>query len=76
MSPEVSLPSSKEPVTFSDPSQVVQITPPSYFFKIPFNIILPSSSRSSKWSFFRCPNQNPVSTLSLPIRSTIPAGNV
>ena len=49
-----------------------QITPfhvfPPYFFKIPFNIILPSTPRSSKWSvsFRFLKNQNPVCTPHLP----------
>jgi hypothetical protein len=39
---------------------------PSYFFKIHFNIILPSTFRPSKLSlYFKFPNQNPVSRISL-----------
>jgi hypothetical protein len=42
-------------------------TPPSYFFKIDFNIIQPSTPQSSKWSLLLSfSHETPVCTLSFP----------
>ena len=48
--------------------------PTSHLLKIYFNIILPSTSRSSKWSVsFRFPHQNPLYTSTLPHALYMPA---
>jgi hypothetical protein len=45
-----------------------------YLPKVQFNVILPSTPRSSQWSLaFGPPNQNPVNTSPLPMRATYPA---
>ena len=44
------------------------------FLTINFNIILPYTTRSSKWSLsFRFPHHSPLCTSLLPIRATCPA---
>ena len=44
-------------------ARAIQSTPPSYFLKYHFNIILPSMPRPSKWALsFRFPYQEPVFT--------------
>ena len=54
-------------VQFKPPS------PPSYFLKIHFNIIFPSTPRSSKWSIsFRVPYQNPVFTSPVSLTCSTP----
>jgi len=69
MEPEGSLLCSQEPVTFPS-SKADQPTPSQpIFLKIHFNVILPSSPRSSKWFLFlRVFRQNPV-RISLLVRS-------
>ena len=48
--------------------------PPSYFLKIHFNITLPYSFRSSKWSpSLRFPSQNPVCTCLIPHTCYMPS---
>ena len=67
---EGSLPHSQEPVR----SEINTAHSPSHFVKIHFNIILPSTTGSSKWfpsPWF--PNQNPVCTSPVARISTCPA---
>ena len=75
MEPESSLPRLQELANcpYSEPYQSSPC-PPSYFLNIHFNIILPSMSGSSKWSFsLRFLDRNPVRNYPLPIRATYPA---
>jgi hypothetical protein len=55
-------------------SQFNPVHDPSHVLKIHFNIILPSTSESPKWSpDFRSPQENPLCTSLYPIRATRPA---
>jgi len=72
MEPEVSLPRLQEPATcpYSEPDQS-SLCPASHFLKVHFNIILPPTSGSPKWSLsLKFLHQNPVCSSSLPIRAT------
>jgi len=71
--PEGSLPHSQEAANC--PYQINPIPClPSHFLKIYFNIILPSTPWSPKWSLsLRFPHQNPVHTSPLPIHATCPS---
>ena len=70
MEPEDSLPHS--PVPFLNQIDPVH-TPTSYFLKIHLNIILPSTSVSSKWSLsLRFLHQNPVCTSLIPHMFYVP----
>ena len=67
MEPKGSLPRSQKPIT-SPYSKEARSSPcsPSHFSKIHFNIILPFTPRSSKWSpSFKFPHENPVCTSTL-----------
>jgi hypothetical protein len=60
MEPGGSLPHSQEPATCPYP-EPAQSSPCPIFLKIYFNIILPSTPGSPKWSpSLRSPHQNPV----------------
>ena len=75
MEPEGSLPLLQEPAT-SLCSELDQSSPcsPSHFLKINFNIILPSTPGSYKWSFsLTCSHQHPVCTSLLPLTYYMPA---
>jgi hypothetical protein len=75
MEPGGSLPHAQEPATgrYPEQDQDVQCTP-SHFLKIHFNIILPSTPASCKWSpSLRPSHHNPVCTSPFPIRATCPA---
>ena len=67
MEAEGSLPQSQNPATCPYPEPVKSSPyPPTDFFKIRFNIILPFTPRSSMWSLLlRFPHQNSVCTSSL-----------
>ena len=69
MEPEGSLPHHKFPPPVHILSQINPVhASPSHFLKIQFNIILPSTPRSSNWSFsFIFRHQNPLCTSPLPM---------
>ena len=74
MEPEGSSPHSQELATCLCPKPNHSSLPPSYFLKIQFNIILPSKSRSPKWSLsLRSTYQNPVCTCLVSHSATCPA---
>jgi len=70
MEPEGSLPHSQVPATcpYPEPDRSSPCLPPqSHLLTIHFNIILPSTPESSKWSLsLTFPHQNPVYTYPLP----------
>ena len=52
---------------FTRASHPIKTMPPSHFLEIHFNIILPSTSRSSKWPLsLKFPHQHTVCNSSLP----------
>ena len=54
-------------------ARCIQSMAPCYFLKLNFNIIIPSTPRSSMWShFLRFPHQNPICTSLLSICATCP----
>jgi len=65
MEPEGLLPHSQAPAIclYLEPDQSSPFLPHPIFLKIHFNIILPSTHRSSKWSlYFKSPHQNVLCT--------------
>ena len=70
-----SLPLSQEPATYSILGNINPLhTLPTVFLEIHFDIILPSTHRSSKWSFFSpVSNQNLYEPILSPIHVTCPA---
>jgi len=72
-SPKVLYHTRKSPSPAPILSQINPFHAPSHFLKINFNIIFPSTPGSCKWSLsLTFPRQNPVSTSSLPSKSSIP----
>ena len=72
MEPESSLPHLQEPTICPHPeSQKSSPCPPPHFLKVHFDIIFPSTPRSSKWPLsLRSPDQNPLLS---PICATCPS---
>jgi len=76
LAPEGSLLYSQVPATYPypEPSRPSPFPLQTHLLKIHFNIILPSTPGSPRWSLsFRFPHQNPVYVSLLPIRATYPA---